>query len=141
MNVARRVVRVTKTRRAIRAEEEGARRAKIKARNIEMLLDGTRDRVLAETGFDLLAGTPFGPPLPKRRGIDGGAGRDDLNDGTGFDNRSPSQTLSDHIREIWNDPARREERERLKRGGSHDARDVPENAPAAVSYPRVPWER
>lgn len=131
---------VWKTHRAKRAEERAAWAERHEEWQIDCLLSGKRDRVLEETGIDLLAGSPFGPPLPKIPSADGGAGHDALNEPGAIDIRTPSQRLSDHIRDVLNDPERQAERRRLKAGGSHDAKDVPEDAPAAVSYPRVPWE-
>jgi hypothetical protein len=143
VNIQRRVIKVTKTRRAIRAEEEAARKAKRREREIEMYFDGTRDRVLEETGVDLLAGTGFSdqpqPKLSHWGTSDGGAAYD--SDAPVFDARTPSQALSDDIRVTLSDPKRQRERARLKAGGSPDARDVPDDGPSAVSYPRVPWER
>ena len=136
--VKRQVLQVTKTRRAARREEEAARRERQKEWQIDCLLSGKRDRVLAETGVDLLAGSEFGPPLPPVPSADGGAGRDQ--ELGSLDTRTPSQRLSDHIRDVINDSERRRERARLKGGGSHDVRDVPPDAPGAVSFPEVPWE-
>ena len=138
--VERRVVKVTRTRRAIRAAEEAARKKKVRQRTIEHILDGTYDRIYEETGVNVLAGTEFGPPL-HRPSADGGAGRDEMNEGAATDLRTPTEMLTDHIRGVLNDPDRQRERRRLKAGGSHDARDVPIEAPPAVSYPRVPWEQ
>lgn len=132
---------VHRTGRAIRAEAEAKRKAKVKGRTVAKLLRGDYARIEEETGVNLLAGTEFGPPLPKPSHYaeaDAGAGWQE--DRPVPDQRSSSETLSDHIRGVLSDPKRREERERLKRGGSHDAKDVPDDAPGAVSYPRVPWE-
>lgn len=126
----RQVLRVTRTRRAIRAEEEAVRKQKARERDFKLIMDGTVER-FAERGIDLLA-------QPRIPSADGGAGREQ--EQNALDTRTSSETVSDHIRDIWNDPARQAERRRLKHGGSHDAKDVPEDAPAAVSHPRVPWE-
>jgi hypothetical protein len=138
VNVQRRVVRTYKTRRAIRAEEEAARKEKLKEWQIDCLLSGKRDRVLEEHGIDLLAGTEWGASLPRVQSVDAGAGYQD--EEVLIDTRTPSQQLGDHIRSVVNDPERQRERARLKGGGSHDAKDVPEDSPRAVSYPPVRWE-
>lgn len=130
---------IWKTARARRAEAEAERKAKLKEWEIETLVSGKRDAVLAETGVDLLAHSEtFGEPV-RHLSVDGGEGRDQ--EQVIFDPRSSSQRLTDHIRDVLNDPERQRERQRLKAGGSHDAKDVPEDSPAAVSYPRQPWER
>lgn len=136
--VARRIVSVKRTRRAIRREEKAERDLLVGVMRAHMVLNGGAERIREATGVDITVGTPFGPLRPPVPSVDAGAGFD--SEPPAADQRTPSEHLTDHIRQVVNDPERKRERLRLKAGGSHDARDVPENTPGAVSYPPVRWE-
>lgn len=116
--------------KAKRRTARAAERERLRREDVELVLSGKRDEVLAEYGIDLLDHSR------SHGSADGGQGRVAMGD------MPPDpMRVSDYIRAVVNDPEREKERERLKRGGSHDAKDVPEDAPPPTSYPAVPWEQ
>ena len=116
---------VWKTGRAKRAAEEAERKAKLREWQIQIHLDGTRDKVLAETGVDLLAGTEWGAPLPAVPSADGGAGREQEHGS--FDTRSSSEMLSDWIRRKIAEGKEQRAKIRQLPGGIPDARLIPDD--------------
>ena len=116
-------------RRRAHLEAKAARRERLRKADVELILSGKREEVLASHGIDLLA-------RPRVASADGGASRIEQ-----ADMPPAPPTMSEWIRAVVNDPEREKERQRLKRGGSHDAKDVPEDAPPPVSWPPQPWEQ
>lgn len=113
--------------KAKRTRARAARSERLRQKNIELVVSGEADK-LRERGIDIFARPPY-------VGVDGGAGQV-----LQADMPPDPMRVSDYIRAVVNDPERAEERNRLKRGGSIDAKDIPEDTPLATSYPAVPWE-